>query len=317
MRALAAPLLLAALALAGCATAPAIQPPARSFELADVPFFPQTEYQCGPAALATVLAHRGVPVDAEDLAPAVYVEGLRGSLQPELLGATRRHGFVPYVLPPSAAALFAEVDAGNPVLVLQNLGLKRAPVWHYAVVVGYDAAAGRVILRSGTERRRGERLARFLRSWELGGRWAFVAIEPGTLPAAAAPEAYVRAVAGAEPLLSAEAAERAYARGLERWPDEPLVLFTAAAHEHGAARLDRAEALYRRLLDVAPSDAAARNNLAHVLAERGCYADALREARAALDLARGADALAAAIGDTVETLEARARSAPERSAACL
>ena len=105
MRALAAPIVLAALALAGCAAGPAVQPPPLgTVELTEVPFFPQTEYQCGPAALATVLAHEGLPVTAEQLAPAVYVEGLRGSLQPELLGATRRHGFVPYVLPPTVPA---------------------------------------------------------------------------------------------------------------------------------------------------------------------------------------------------------------------
>src|SRR5205085_8823167 len=31
-------------------------------EIADAPFFPQDEYQCGPAALATALVHFGVPV---------------------------------------------------------------------------------------------------------------------------------------------------------------------------------------------------------------------------------------------------------------
>lgn len=315
MRALAAPVLLAALALAGCAAGPAVQPALGTVELTEVPFFPQTEYQCGPAALATVLAHEGLPVTAEQLTPAVYVEGLRGSLQPELLGATRRHGFVPYVLPPTPEALFEELGAGRPVLVLQNLGLERMPIWHYAVVVGYEAERGRVILRSGTEQRRGERLARFMRSWRLGGHWAFVALEPGTLPATDAPDAYVRAVAAAEPLLPAGAAERAYASGVERWPGEPLVLFTAAAHGHAAERFERAEALYRQLLEVAPHDAAARNNLAHVLADRGCYAEALREAREALALA-GGDALSAAVADTVATLEARLPDTPSGAAAC-
>ena len=104
-----------------------------------MPFFPQTEYQCGPAALATVLAHAGANVDAEGLVREVYVEGLRGSLQPELLGATRRHGFIPYVLEREASALVAELAGNRPVLVLQNLGVDRVPVWHYAVVVGIEA----------------------------------------------------------------------------------------------------------------------------------------------------------------------------------
>src|SRR5690606_4837809 len=76
VRALAAPIALAALALAGCAAGPELKPALDTVELTAVPFFPQTEYQCGPAALATVLAHEGLAVTAEQLAPAVYVEGL-------------------------------------------------------------------------------------------------------------------------------------------------------------------------------------------------------------------------------------------------
>ena len=117
-----------------------------------MPFFPQTEYQCGPAALATLLAHLGADVVADDLVSEVYVAGLKGSLQPELLGATRRHGFVPYVISPEPSAIVSELASGRPVLVLQNLGLERAPVWHYAVVVGVDG--DEVILRSGAQERR-------------------------------------------------------------------------------------------------------------------------------------------------------------------
>src|SRR3569623_3188919 len=52
-------------------------------ELAAVPFFPQERYQCGPAALATVLASSGAAVTADELAPQVYLPARQGSLQPE------------------------------------------------------------------------------------------------------------------------------------------------------------------------------------------------------------------------------------------
>src|SRR5690606_38933349 len=109
------------------------------------------------------------------------------SLQAELLAATRRHGFVPYRLEPDPLALFAEVESGKPVLVMQNLGLPRFPVWHYAVVVGFDPEQERVLLRSGTERRRAEPLGRFLRSWQRAEQWAFVAAAPARPPRTAAP----------------------------------------------------------------------------------------------------------------------------------
>lgn len=283
---------------------------AASTELADVPFFPQTRFQCGPAALATILAYEGLPVDAESLAPEVYVKGLKGSLQAELLGATRRHGLLPYVLEPTAAALLAELESGNPVLVLQNLGLKRVPVWHYAVVVGFDAERSRVVLRSGKTRRRTERLERFLRSWEHSGRWAFVALRPDEPPPApATAERYVRALAGAEALLGA-AADRAYASALGRWPQDPLVLFAAAGHELGAGRWSSAAELYETLLDVEPHHAAARNNLANARAAQGCRSEALRQARKALDDTPADSAFRPAVADTVAELELATQPEP-------
>lgn len=260
-----------------------------------------------------MLAHAGVPIDADDLVPEVYAPGLRGSLQPELLGATRRHGFIPYVIEPDAAALAAELAARRPVLVLQNLGIDRVPVWHYAVVVGL--ADDEVILRSGTEQRRIERGSRFLRSWERGANWAFVALTPGELPASASPGAYVRALAGAEPLLDSAAAELSYRAALERWPTDELVLFGAAAQRYAAGDLREATALYRELLNAAPQHAAARNNLANILAERGCPAEALAEARTALAALSPADPLGDAVRDTVAELERAAASAGASPAA--
>src|SRR3569623_1363896 len=122
-------------------------------ELDAVPFFPQERYQCGPAALATVLAWSGAAVTADQLVPQVYLPARQGSLQPELLAAARRYQRLPYVLEPDLAALLREVGAGHPVLVLQNLGLSWAPRWHNAVVVGYDLARDEVVLRSGAGRR--------------------------------------------------------------------------------------------------------------------------------------------------------------------
>jgi predicted double-glycine peptidase len=295
-----AALLIVALLAAGCAGAPQL-PPALAVELTAVPFFPQTDYQCGPAALATVLAHAGADVDAEGLVREVYVEALRGSLQPELLGATRRHGFIPYVIAPEPSALVAELEARRPVLVLQNLGFERTPIWHYAVVVG--AAADNVILRSGTQQRRVERSSRFLRSWQRGDNWAFVALTPGELPATANAATYVRALAGAEPLLEAASAERGYLAALERWPGDELVLFAAAGQRHAVGDLTGATTFYRRLLTTAPQHAVARNNLANVLAARGCHAEALAEARRALADVAPADELAAAIRDTLAGIE--------------
>src|SRR4029450_1757028 len=92
--------LAAALSLVGCAgralltdMTPSPASPAR--ELETTPFFPQVTHQCGPAALATVLGASGVDTTPDALVPDVSVPGLHGSLQIELLAASRRAGRTP------------------------------------------------------------------------------------------------------------------------------------------------------------------------------------------------------------------------------
>ncbi|MBM4196338.1 MAG: hypothetical protein FJ197_04455 [Gammaproteobacteria bacterium] len=90
-------------------------------ELTSVPFFPQTVHQCGPAALATVLVASGLDTTPEALVPQVYVPGRKGSFAVELAAATRRAGRIAYTVE-SPQAMLQEIAAGNPVLVLQDLG---------------------------------------------------------------------------------------------------------------------------------------------------------------------------------------------------
>ena len=97
--------------LAGCAVSGPRQDPLgesdpAQVELEATPFFPQSEYQCGPAALATVLAAGAVEVTPDEHVPEVYLPARRGSLQVELVAATRARGRLPYLLAPRVGALF-------------------------------------------------------------------------------------------------------------------------------------------------------------------------------------------------------------------
>jgi hypothetical protein len=149
----------------------------RQVELAQVPFFPQADYQCGPAALATVLTFSGVPTSPASLVDEVWLPGRQGSLQVEMLAAPRRHGRVAQRLAPRFADLLREVAAGTPVLVLQDVGLL-APQWHYAVVNGFDYGSGTIYLRSGLQARQEMSFTGFEHSWRKAGYWAFVVPRP-------------------------------------------------------------------------------------------------------------------------------------------
>jgi tetratricopeptide (TPR) repeat protein len=204
-----------------------------------------------------------------------------------MIAATRSRGLLPYVLPPSLEALLAQLDAGQPVLVLQKTGAGPRPGWHYAVVVGYDTDAQQFVLRSGTDARLEMSAARFLATWDRADRWALVALRPGTLPVQADLARYMQAAAGLEAVGQGEAARRAYEAAASHWPEEALPQLGLANLAYGRGDLADAELGFRAAIERAPDDAVARNNRAAVLLELGCPAAARREIDSAAALAAG------------------------------
>jgi tetratricopeptide (TPR) repeat protein len=279
-------LVMAILALSACQ--PGIVIPttlSERIELTHVPFFAQADYQCGPAALATVLRSTDVEITPEALVPLVYLPARKGSLRTELIAAARTFDRVPYPLASDLTHLLAEVDAGRPVLVLQNLGLVHWPMWHFAVVVGFDRAREELILRSGTERRLSVSASRFERSWARAGRWALVVLRPDELPRQPDPERYLAAAAGLEAIGRLDAAQVAYQTARDTWPESAWPLLGLANLAYLRNRFGEAQGLYRQVIERDPSNVSARYNLADTLAQMGCAADARMELETALDIA--------------------------------
>ena len=272
--------------LSGCAGPRAhiegLPDPDLVIELTDTPFFPQKDYQCGPAALATVLQSSGVDITPAELVPTVYTPGRRGSLQVDLLGATRSAGRVPSELDGAWSDVVGELRAGRPVIVLQNLGVNLFPRWHYAVVVGVDGPDDVVVLRSGTDERRETPIRLFLRTWQRGDFWSFTALRPGELPANVERRRYFNAVAALEETGQAEAAELAWRAALRRWPNDAVARFGLGNAMLAAQRPEEAEGPYREILAVTPGLAAVRNNLAVALYEQNRFDEALVEVERAL-----------------------------------
>lgn len=273
---------IAQLMLSACAVGPerqVLREAGLPVELVEVPFFPQDEYQCGPAALATVLVHSGVEVTPQQLVPHVFVPDRRGSLQAEMLAATRSHGRVPYVLPATLAPILAELRAGRPVLLLQNLGLDRWPIWHYAVLVGFDPAAEKFLLRSGITRREERRAVPFLASWDRGGRWSMIAAKPGEPPPGADVLGWLRAVAPFESTGNLHLAAEGYAAAVARWPEDAMAWTALGNVRYLQRELAAAAAAYRHALGLAPDFGTACNNLAQTLRELAAAGDPACEKR--------------------------------------
>ena len=187
------------------------------FELERVPFYPQSDYQCGPSTLAMALTYSDLPITPEALQSQVYTPSRKGSLQMAMIGATRRQGRIAYPIL-GMNSIWPEIAAGHPVVVLQNLGLSWIPVWHYAVVIGYDFIENTVILRSGTTERKVMSFFTFEKTWARSDYWGLIVLKPTQLPATAREKDYLAAVFGLEKSRRFDAAIEGYQKALTRWP---------------------------------------------------------------------------------------------------
>jgi tetratricopeptide (TPR) repeat protein len=282
---------LAVAGLGGCAvqTAALRQAPPPGLpaaaELAATPFFPQTDYQCGPAALATGLGAAGFAAAPEQLAEQVFLPARSGTLQIEMVAGARRQGAVATRIPATLESALREVGAGRPVVVLLNLGLSWLPRWHYAVLVGYDLGAGEVQLRSGTTRREVMALRSFEHTWQRAGAWGIVVTPPGAWPATAGAEAVVEAAVGYERAVAPAQAVLAYRAALERWPGHLTLQMGLGNALHASGDRRAAAEAFRRAASDHPDSVPARINLSATLLDLGDIAGARRAAREAVDLA--------------------------------
>ncbi|MBE9555846.1 MAG: PA2778 family cysteine peptidase [Proteobacteria bacterium] len=252
--------------------------------VADVPFFPQEKYFCGPAATAMTLAWSGLPVTQEEMAEQVYTPGREGTLQPDVIAAMRRNGRLAVPVD-SLRELLGEIAAGRPVLVFQNLGLKIYPRWHFAVAIGYDLDDGELIMHTGPWDNRPVALRTFEHTWRRGGYWALVALKPGEMPVAAKEAEVVRAAAGLERVNRPVDAAVAYEAILERWPHSFPAWMGLGNARYAMKNLAGAEQAWRGAIAADPQNAApAWNNLAYVLQALGHRPQAIDAAKTAVEL---------------------------------
>ena len=272
----------------GCATAPRPDLPSlptdlpARVELAQVPFYPQQERQCGPASLAMALEWSGVSIDFKTLSGQVFTPGRAGTLPPDMISGARRHDRVAYPIN-SLPALLREVSAGNPVIVLQKLQSLLSSDWHYAVVIGYDLENEELFLRSGDRNRLVMDFHDFESTWQGWHRWGLVILAPGILPADSQESVFVKAVLGLEQTRHWVSAEASYSAALTRWPKSRSAWIGLGNSRYQQGNLAGAVTAFQSATESAPHSGAAYNNLAHVLAELGRWEEALTAAHQAVD----------------------------------
>jgi ABC-type bacteriocin/lantibiotic exporter with double-glycine peptidase domain len=157
---------------AGCGLGPAFRadtPAAPDAARLDVPFVPQADRtDCGPAALASVLAFRGRHVPLEDIARRVHTPAMQRTLLPDMENYARSLGFSTRSGRGDTDLLRLAVDAGSPVIVLADMGGPLFSQGHYLVVYGHDAAG--FLLHAGTRGGLYVRDADLLQAWNRMNR---------------------------------------------------------------------------------------------------------------------------------------------------
>ena len=252
-------------------------------EIQNIPFYPQEDYECGPAALAMAFHLAGVHLRPEQLVDQVYLPGRKGSLQIEMQVATRRNGLVSHVLSPSVIDVLKEVSAGHPVIVFQNISLPIYPVWHYAVVVGFDKKRNILILNSGKTEHLEMSLYTFERTWARGDYWAMLALSPSELPITADATSYAQSIVALE-RNNVKAAQLAYQTALIKWPEDRTLLLGFGNTSYALKQIAVAKEAYLKAVQFHPQYADAWNNLAQTQFESGEFLQALQSIETAITL---------------------------------
>lgn len=252
--------------------------------LPNIPYFPQIEDQCGPASLATVLVANGVNVKPEQLRDKLYIPGKEGTVTTEMVARVRRYGMLPYVLQPELVDVLAEINAGTPVLVMQNLGFAWLPRWHFSVAIAYNIDRQSITLRSGDKRHHEISLSLFLKTWRRANSWAMAVVPADTLPATASPQRIIKAATELEQVGEQVAALKVYQSLLKRWPNNALADFGAGNSAYALGLHEDAHNHFTAYLKARPDATEGWNNLAYNLVALGCGSQALQAMRCGLKL---------------------------------
>ena len=242
-----------------------VEVPTRA-QIEGVPLIQQAAFYCGPTSIAMVMQWAGSDIGQEDVAALAFSPGAGGTYLADMIGSGRRLGQLAVEVS-NFDQLLAEVSAGHPVIVFQNLGLRIAPVWHYGVVTGYDFAKDEVYLNSGQLDQMVMPFSLFERTWRRGDFWGLVVLPPDQLPVSVAETKVLSAAAALERVGQLGSAETLYETGAQKWPDNWLWQFGLGNARYAQGDLTGARRALRRARVIDPTIPEVRTNLALVEAE--------------------------------------------------
>lgn len=113
------------------------------YVIIDIPFYRQSDYECGPASLTSVINYwnrkRGAEeISVEEIINSIFSPGARGVLGIDLEIYARNRGFLTVQKRGSLEELKALIDNGIPPIILVSYGFYVYQLDHFLVVKGYN-----------------------------------------------------------------------------------------------------------------------------------------------------------------------------------
>lgn len=247
------------------------QPPVivRQHLVPNVPFHSQQDFFCGPTTLAEVAGFYGLEQNPLQVAQNTFIPGLEGSLQIEMVAATRQLGMLAYAQNGNMTQLLSLLAENIPVIVLQNNAIALFPQWHYAVVIGYDLDAAEFILHTGVTEAHRLNFSTFERTWQRGKYWMLVMLPTDMSSKHLDPFIYAKACQDLISTQQSSAGIAALKTATHQWPDYWLPYFLLGNYYFSTEPLAAAN-WFAQGLPFAQLEVSYLNNYAMLLSELGC-----------------------------------------------
>lgn len=248
----------------------------------DVPFIAPRSKLCGSSSIEMVSSFwqsitSYVPhLSLKELDERTLIPSKGGTLQVELISTARANGLLVYPLEPTFDALFSELSAHHPVIVLVNRSYSWYPLWHYAPITGYDANTQTILMHFGDMPNEAVPIGTFGTLWERSGNWGVVLLPPTELPASATAQKFLSAAYDLEKIGMINEAITSYETAISRWPDYIPILFALGNAYYNSHQISKAEEVYRYILLIDSKYPYALNNLADLLCHTGRSDEALK-----------------------------------------
>jgi tetratricopeptide (TPR) repeat protein len=234
-------------------------------DILNVPFIAQKPHYCGPAALAMLANYYGHPVTQDEIAGAIYLPDIGGTLTSELGDYAGRFNLWVRQYHGSLEDIHQKLAAGVPLLVLGKFGEQP----HYFVVLGWDKFRDVITVHSDTRARYEMRLEDFQRHWDRAGNWTLLVcpVEKATWRLSA--EEHNDLGVFFERTGELESATQHYVAATQLMPGNSYFRMNLGNALLKSHRFAEAAKAFARAVELDPQNADVMNNLAYTYCEMG------------------------------------------------